>query len=106
MVLSYVLLAVSFAMLLAGAFIFTNAVEWAGLRLNLGHGATGSILAAVATALPESVIPIVAIVTGGAEGAIAVGAILARRSCSARSPCSWSVCARTPSGDTDPRDSS
>lgn len=76
MALSYVLLAVSFAMLLAGAFVFTNAVEWAGLRLNLGHGATGSILAAVATALPESLIPIVAIITGGEEGAIAVGAIL------------------------------
>lgn len=76
MVLSYVLLAVSFVMLLAGAFVFTNAVEWAGLRLNLGHGATGSILAAVATALPESVIPIVAIIAGGEKGAIAVGAIL------------------------------
>lgn len=76
MALSYVLLAVSFAMLLAGAFVFTNAVEWAGLRLNLGHGATGSILAAVATALPESVIPVVAIIAGGEAGAIAVGAIL------------------------------
>lgn len=76
MVVSSVLLAVSFIMLLAGAFVFTNAVEWAGLRLNLGHGATGSILAAVATALPESVIPIVAIIAGGEEGSIAVGAIL------------------------------
>lgn len=76
MVLTYVLLAVSFAMLLAGAFFFTNAVEWAGLRLNLGHGAVGSILAAVATALPESVIPVVAVVTGGKSGDIAIGAIL------------------------------
>lgn len=76
MALSYVLLAVSFAMLLAGAFVFTNAVEWAGQRLNLGHGAVGSILAAVATALPESLIPVVAIITGSQSGDIAIGAIL------------------------------
>ncbi|MDR7300109.1 sodium:calcium antiporter [Haloactinomyces albus] len=77
MALSYVLLAVSFAMLLAGAFVFTNAIEWAGMRLNLGHGAVGSILAAVATALPESTIPVIAIITGGGErSSIAIGAII------------------------------
>lgn len=76
MVVSYVLLAVSFALLLAGAFVFTNAVEWAGQRLNLGHGAVGSILAAVATALPESVIPVVAIITAGGSSDIAIGAII------------------------------
>lgn len=77
MALSYVLLVVSFALLLGGAFVFTNAIEWAGQRLNLGQGAVGSILAAVATALPESVIPVIAIITGGAERAgIAIGAII------------------------------
>lgn len=76
MALTYVLLAASFAMLLAGAFVFTNAVEWAGLRLNLGQGAVGSILAAVATALPESIIPVVAIISGEQSGDIAIGAIL------------------------------
>ena len=75
--MEYILLAVSFAVILAGALFFTNAVEWAGHRLEMGEGATGSLLAAVGTAMPETLIPIVAIV-GGAEGAedVAVGAII------------------------------
>jgi cation:H+ antiporter len=71
-----VLLAVSFAVMVAGAFVFTNAVEWAGVRLGLGHGAVGSVLAAVATAMPESLIPVVAIAKGKQGGGIAVGAIV------------------------------
>ncbi len=64
-------------MILAGALLFTNAVEWAGNKLEVGEGATGSILAAVGTAMPETLIPIVAII-GGAEGAedVAIGAII------------------------------
>jgi cation:H+ antiporter len=75
--LNAVLLAVSFAVILAGALLFTNAVEWAGNRLEIGEGATGSLLAAVGAAMPETLIPIVAII-GGAEGAddVAVGAII------------------------------
>jgi len=75
--MEYALLAASFAVILAGALLFTNAVEWAGHRLEIGEGATGSILAAVGTAMPETLIPIVAII-GGAEGAedVAVGAII------------------------------
>ena len=67
----------SFAVILAGALLFTNAVEWAGHRLRIGEGATGSLLAAVGTAMPETLIPIVAIV-GAAEGAdeVAIGAII------------------------------
>ena len=73
---SAVLLPASFAILLAGALLFTNAIEWFGSMLNLGQGAVGSVLAAVATALPESLIPIVAII-GGERGSkdVAVGAI-------------------------------
>ncbi len=71
------LLPASFAILLAGALLFTNAIEWFGAMLGLGQSAVGSLLAAVATALPESLIPIVAIVEGG-EGSedVAVGAII------------------------------
>lgn len=71
------------AAILGAAVLFTNAVEIAGDRLNLGAGAVGSILAAVGTALPETMIPIVAILgavivgTGGAAaGEIGIGAIL------------------------------
>ncbi len=72
-----VLLIASFAVILAGALAFTNAVEWLGHRLQLGEGATGSVLAAVGTAMPETLIPIVAII-GGTEGSegVAVGAII------------------------------
>ena len=67
----------SFAILLTGALMFTNGIEWLGAKLELGQGTVGSLLAAVATALPETLIPIVAIV-GGRAGAdeVATGAIL------------------------------
>jgi cation:H+ antiporter len=70
-------LVASFAVILAGALLFTNAVEWAGYRLGLGEGATGSLLAAVGTAMPETLIPIIAIL-GGSEGSedVAIGAII------------------------------
>jgi cation:H+ antiporter len=71
------LLLLSFAIVLAGALLFTNAVEWIGHRLEVGVGAVGSILAAVGTAMPETLIAIVALV-GAKEGSedVAVGAIV------------------------------
>jgi cation:H+ antiporter len=57
--------------------LFTNAVEWAGSLLHVGSGATGSILAAVGTALPETVVVVVALAGGGgAAQRVAVGAVL------------------------------
>jgi cation:H+ antiporter len=72
-----VLLLVSFAVVLAGALLFTNAVEWAGHKLGLGEGAVGSVLAAVGTATPETLIAIVALLdaTKGSED-VAIGAIV------------------------------
>jgi cation:H+ antiporter len=74
---NYLLLVVSFAVILAGALLFTNAVEWIGHRLKLGEGAVGSLLAAVGTAMPETLIAIVALL-GASEGAdqVAIGAIV------------------------------
>ncbi len=72
-----VFLLASFAAILAGALLFTNAIEWAGHRLGLGEGATGSVLAAVGTAMPETLIPIVALIGGGTGSEdVAVGAII------------------------------
>jgi cation:H+ antiporter len=73
---SFVYLPASFAVLLVGAYFFTNAVEWAGHRLHLGQGAVGSLLAAVGTALPESIIPVIALVAGGKAHGVAIGAIV------------------------------
>ena len=73
------LLLVSLGIILCGAEAFTNGIEWLGQKLKLGDGAVGSILAAVGTALPETMIPIIAIFGIGKEtqGAdIGIGAIL------------------------------
>src|SRR4029078_1528423 len=78
-----VLLVVALAIILLGAELFTNGIEWFGHRLNLAEGAVGSVLAAVATAMPETLIPVIAIVGpaifgGGSPNSaeIGVGAIL------------------------------
>jgi cation:H+ antiporter len=61
----------------AAAELFTNAVEWAGFLMNLGTGATGSLLAAFGTSLPETIVPIVALAGGGGDAErIAIGAVL------------------------------
>ena len=72
------LLIVAFGVILAGCELFVNGVEWFGRKLNLGEGAVGSVLAAVGTALPETIIPLVAIlISGGKSGhEIGIGAIL------------------------------
>ncbi len=71
--MTVLLLAVSFVVILAGCELFVNGIEWFGRRLNLGEGAVGSVLAAVGTALPETVIPIIAIVFAGGQSGVEVG---------------------------------
>ena len=68
----------SFVGILLAAELFTNAVEDIGDRLNLSHGVVGSLLAAVGTALPETLVPIVALLFGSPEAReeIANGAII------------------------------
>jgi cation:H+ antiporter len=73
------ILAAAFVVILAGAELFTNGIEWFGRKLELAEGAVGSVLAAVGTALPETMIPIIAILTGGGSSeshGVGVGAIL------------------------------
>ncbi len=57
---------------------FVNGVEWLGARLKVGQTATGTILAAFGTALPESVVTFVAVFFGStaAEREIGIGAAL------------------------------
>jgi cation:H+ antiporter len=57
---------------------FVNAVEWLGVRLRVGPLAVGTVLAAVGTALPESVVTLVAVLLGrsGHGDEIGVGAAL------------------------------
>lgn len=64
--------------ILAGCEAFANGVECVGRRLDLSHATAGGILAAVGTALPETAVPVIALVFGTPETRdhIAVGAIL------------------------------
>ncbi|WP_041276164.1 sodium:calcium antiporter [Desulfosporosinus acidiphilus] len=73
------MLILSLGIILIGAEAFTNSIEWLGKKLHLGAGAVGSLLAAVGTALPETIVPIIAFLGfgEGTEGAdIGIGAIL------------------------------
>jgi cation:H+ antiporter len=56
--------------ILIAAEIFTNALEHLGERLGISEGVTGSLFAAVGTAMPESMVPLLAIF--GADGNLAV----------------------------------
>jgi cation:H+ antiporter len=78
MLTDVLVLLVSLVVILLAAELFTNGIEWMGRKLGLGEGAVGSVLAAVGTALPETLIPIIAIVFATAEGSheVGVGAIL------------------------------
>ncbi len=57
---------------------FVNGIEWLGHRLKLGATATGTVLAAFGTALPESAVTFVAVVCGRTPAArdIGVGAAM------------------------------
>src|ERR671910_2055394 len=72
------ILFIALGIILLGAELFTNGIEWFGRKLELAEGAVGSVLAAVGTALPETMIPIIAILfsTGEHSEEIGIGAIL------------------------------
>lgn len=70
-------LLVALVVILVGAELFTNGIEWVGEGLGLSEGAVGSVLAAIGTALPETLVPVVAILSGHPAGSqIGIGAIL------------------------------
>lgn len=67
-------------LILIAAEVFVNALEHLGERLGISEGVTGSIFAAVGTALPETIVPLLAIFSGTEDRQlneeIGVGAIL------------------------------
>jgi cation:H+ antiporter len=76
--LTVVLFAGSAAAIYFACEFFVNGVEWLGRKLGVGETATGTILAAFGTALPESAVTFVAVVFGrdSAQKDIGVGAAL------------------------------
>lgn len=73
-------LLVMLLIILAAAEVFTNALEHLGQKLKISEGVTGSLFAAVGTALPETLVPLLALFAGttniNTNEEIGVGAIL------------------------------
>lgn len=67
-------------LILIAAEVFVNALEHLGEKLGISEGVTGSLFAAVGTALPETLVPLLAIFsatgTASVNEEIGVGAIL------------------------------
>ena len=78
MIFAILVLTCSLGLILLGSALFTNGIEWVGKHFKLSDGATGSVLAGVGTALPETLVPLIAIFlgNGSAEKEIGIGAIL------------------------------
>jgi cation:H+ antiporter len=73
------ILSISLVFILISSLFFCNALENLGYKLKISDGVTGSIFAAIGTALPETMIPIIAILTSHSNAVnheIGVGAIL------------------------------
>lgn len=82
-IFSFISLFIVLILIIFSCVLFTNAIEHFGEKLNLSEGAVGSILAAIGTALPETIVPLVAILgthltdTNVQQGyQIGIGAIL------------------------------
>jgi len=73
-------LAAMLLVILVAAELFTNALEHLGEQLKISEGVTGSLFAAVGTALPETLVPLLALFAGTGSVSIneeiGVGAIL------------------------------
>src|ERR1700761_2937913 len=78
MAIAALILLASAAVIYVACELFVNGVEWIGHRFAMGQKATGAILAAFGTALPESVVTLVAVAFGttAAQKQIGVGAAL------------------------------
>jgi cation:H+ antiporter len=74
-----IILLISLIVIVVASEVFTNAIESLGAKLKFSEGVTGSIFAAVGTALPETMVPLVAIFAGNSaeiSEEVGVGAIL------------------------------
>jgi cation:H+ antiporter len=78
--MSFLLMLAMLIVILAASEIFVNALEHLGERLKISEGVTGSLFAAVGTALPETIVPLIAVFAGTENQKIneeiGVGAIL------------------------------
>lgn len=73
MIYSLFWLFVSLVLILLSCELFTNSVEWLGKKLKVGDGVVGSLLSAVGTCLPETMIPIIAILFSKGQESVDIG---------------------------------
>ncbi|QJU58961.1 sodium:calcium antiporter [Sphingomonas sp. AP4-R1] len=78
LILPLVLLIGSAVIIYLSCEFFVNGVEWVGRKLAVGTQATGTVLAAFGTALPESVVTLVAVAFGASAASkeLGIGAAL------------------------------
>ena len=78
MLTTYILLIISTILIYLSSKYFVNGIEWVGLHYKVSKNATGTILAALGTALPESAITFMAVFFGKTleDKNIGVGAAL------------------------------
>lgn len=80
MLMQWLHLLLMLILILISAELFTNALEIFGEKIGVSEGVVGSIFAAIVTALPETTVPILALVAGTpnhlVNEEISVGAIL------------------------------
>ncbi|WP_291490330.1 sodium:calcium antiporter [Desulfurella sp.] len=77
MILNLFFLIISIAFIVVASEMFTNSLEYIGSKLKLSQAVIGSILAAIGTALPETILPIIAILfLKNSAHEIGIGAIL------------------------------
>src|SRR5579875_886129 len=68
-----VLILSGMVLIVLSADYFTNGVEWLGRGLGLAESAVGTLLAALGTALPETLVPVLAILSGAGVGRLGIG---------------------------------
>ena len=67
-------LVLGLAIILLSCELFTNGIEWLGNKLGLGDGVVGSVFSAVGTCLPETMIPVIAILfTDSSQDSVDIG---------------------------------
>jgi cation:H+ antiporter len=69
---------IGLAVIVVSCELFTNSIEWAGIRFRLNRGAAGKILQAAGAAVPGAIVPIIAVIfVAGEKGqGISTAAVL------------------------------
>lgn len=60
-IVNVIILVLSLAIILISCELFVNGIEWLGRKMKVGDGVVGSLFSAVGTCLPETSIPVIAI---------------------------------------------